>query len=298
MAPVIGVFVGAFAHFAVQLPLAAKMGFKFTPRIEITHDLKKIGRLALPRVIEVAFLQFSKLAELFFASLISTASYTYYTFGNTLQLLPVGLFGTSIAKAALPTLSYHADDMEKFGKTLFKSLQEMVFLITPLATMLVVLRIPVVRLVYGTDIFTWEATVQTGWVVSAFAVGIVFQAANALLSRAFYALHDTKTPVVSSIISILIIIVLDFLFIRVFAFRVWGLAAAFSIGSFIQTVSLFYLINKRINGSLTGGHVMPFIKFLISALGSGSIMFLIKTFPLKSLFWIPDTLLIYLCLPF
>src|SRR3989344_4043160 len=104
-APAIGVVIGAFAHFLIQLPLAKKLGFRFSFSLKLTDEVKKIGRLAAPRILETVALQISKVAELFFSSLVSTASYTYFTFGNTLQLLPVGLFGTSIAKAALPTLS-------------------------------------------------------------------------------------------------------------------------------------------------------------------------------------------------
>src|SRR3990172_6389193 len=187
LAPAIGVLIGAFSHFIIQLPLATRLGFRFIKSIKITKNVKQIGRLAFPRVIELSFLQVSKTVELLLSSLISTAAYTYFTFGNTLQLLPVGLFGTSIAKAALPTLSREADSPEKFGKTLSQSLYQIVFLVIPIATVLIVLRIPIVRLVYGTEIFSWESTVQTGYVVSAFAFGVVFQAATAILARGFYS---------------------------------------------------------------------------------------------------------------
>jgi putative peptidoglycan lipid II flippase len=279
MGPTLGVVAGAASHFMIQLPLAIKLGFRFTPKITIDSKVRKIGRLAAPRVLEVSFLQISKLVELFFASIISTASYTYYTFGNSLQLLPVGLFGTSIAKAALPTLARQSDDKKDFARTLWKSLHEMTFLIVPVATVLVVLRIPIVRLIYGTDLFSWEATVQTGMVVSAFAIGVVFQATNALLSRAFYALHDTKTPVLISISSIITIIILDYIFIKQLGFDVWGLAAAFSAGSFVQALTLFYLINKRLNGSFSFSYFKPFLKYTVAALGSGGVMyFLLKFF--------------------
>ena len=154
----------------------------------------------------------------------------------------------------------------------------MVFLIIPLATILIVLRIPVVRLAFGTEIFSWESTVQTSMVVSAFAFGIVFQAASALLSRAFYALHNTKTPVIVSVCSIVLIIVLDFVFVRGFSLPTWGLAAAFSIGSLFQAVSLYYLINKRLSGRLLARRSVPLLKFGLSALGSGSVMFFLLKF--------------------
>src|SRR3990167_1794343 len=105
MAPAIGVILGALIHFLIQLPLAMKMGFRFTASLKLTPEVRKIAKLAAPRILETFFLQISKTAELFFSSLVSKAAYTYYTFGSSLQLVPVGLFGTSIAKAALPTLS-------------------------------------------------------------------------------------------------------------------------------------------------------------------------------------------------
>ncbi len=278
-APVIGVVFGAMFHFLIQLPLAMKLGFRFVPRIRPTEDVKKIGKLAAPRILETLFLQASKTVELFFSSLISTASYTYYTFGNTLQLVPVGLFGTSIAKAALPTLAGLSESPEKFKKTLLSALYDMTFLVIPIATFFIVLRVPLVRLVYGTDIFDWEATVQTGYVVSAFAVGIVTQSAASLLARSFYALHDTKTPVIVSVFSISLIIILDFIFIKILGFNVWGLAASYSAGSFLQAVTLFYLINKRIGNGSFFKMLTPIIKSILAAFGSGLTMyFLLKFF--------------------
>jgi len=279
LAPAIGVVIGASSHFLIQLPLAIKLGFKFIPRIKITEEVRKIGKLALPRVIEVSFLQVARTVELFLASLISTASYTYFTFGNTLQLLPVGLFGTSIAKAALPTLARQADTPGEFRRTLFGALYQVSFLVLPIATALMVLRIPVVRLVFGTDIFGWEATVQTGMVVSAFAFGIFFQAASSLLARGFYALHDTRTPVAISLGAIVLNITADFILIKGLGLPVWGLAAAFSFGSFIQAVLLFFLLNKKLGDGANIKTVLPVIKSVGSSLAAGAVMyFLLKVF--------------------
>jgi len=151
-------------------------------------------------------------------------------------------------------------------------------LILPIATFLLVLRIPVVRLVYGTDIFTWEATVQTSMVLSAFAVSIIFQAASALLARAFYALHDTKTPVVISISCILVNILLDFVFISIVNTEIWGLALAFSIASFSQATLLYFLINKRINGGFKIANLVPLLKHLFASFTSGVAMFFVLKF--------------------
>lgn len=278
MGPTIGVVIGAFSHFLIQLPFAMKLGFRFRPRIKIDDDVKTIGKLALPRLLEVGFLQISKVVELFFSSLISTASYAYLTFGNTLQLLPVGLFGTSIAKAALPTLSKDADDVEKFRKTVLSSLNQLIFMAMPVSVFLIVLRVPVIRLVYGTEIFSWRATIQTGYVLSAFAVGVIFQAAISLLSRAFYAQNDTKTPVKISIASILFVVLLDFIFITLLKIDVWGLAMAFTIGAVLQSSVLFYLLNKRYLKMRYKIILKPFAKSLLASFSAGLSMFLILKF--------------------
>lgn len=275
LAPAFGVVIGAFCHFLIQLPLAIKLGYRFTPKILISDDVKKIGKLALPRIIEVSFLQISKTVELFLASLISTAAYTYYTFGNTLQLLPVGLFGTSIAKAALPTLARQSDKPAEFRRTLFGALYQIIFLVVPIATVLVVLRIPLVRLIFGTDIFSWEATVQTSLVVTAFAVGIVFQSAASLMARGFYALHDTKTPVTISLIGIVLTIALDFILVRGLGLPAWGLAAAFSFGSFFQAITLFVFLNRKIGDGATLKGIIPIAKSALAAVSSGMVMYLL-----------------------
>jgi peptidoglycan biosynthesis protein MviN/MurJ (putative lipid II flippase) len=210
---------------------------------------------------------------------MSTAAYAYYYLGNSIQLIPVGIFGTSIAKAALPTLARQSDDTEKFRRSLWNSFSQIIFLVIPVATILIVLRIPVVRLIYGTQLFDWESTVQTGLVVSAFAVGVVFQATASLLARAFYALQNTKTPVIVSILSMTLIIILNFVFIKGFNLPVWGLAAAYSFGSALQASLLFVLIRTKLGGESFARLLVPGFKSLMSALVSGSVMFvLLKVF--------------------
>lgn len=279
LGPVIGVVLGAVLHFLIQLPFALKLGFRFLPTIKIDDEVKKVGKLALPRIIEVSFLQITKTVELYLASVISTASYTYFTFGNSLQLLPVGLFGTSIAKAALPTLSRQADSPEEFRKILFNALYQVSFLILPVSAVLIVLRIPLVRLIFGTDIFSWEATVQTGMVVSAFGMGVVFQALAALLARGFYALHDTKTPVVISVLAITLNIIANFILIKRFGLPAWGLAAAFSFSSFVQVLFLFLFISKKLSFRFSLKVIAPIIKAAAASIVSGSVMyFILKIF--------------------
>jgi len=276
-APIMGAVIGAFLHFLIQLPLALRLGFRPKFSLNFHHrGVKEIGHLALPRVIELSFLQFGKMGELFLASLVSTAAFTYYTFANSISLLPIGLFGISIAKAALPTLSYQTarKEFKQFGETLIGLINQILFFVLPCAVFLAVLRIPVVRLVFGTSRFSWDSTVQTGWTLSAFALGIVTQALIYPLTRAFWALHNTKTPVKISIGMILSEITLGALLIIVFKMPIWSLALAFSLASFSQMIILFVLLVRLFPQIINWQKVIKTsAKIIMAAFGSGALMF-------------------------
>lgn len=271
-APAAGVLIGAFLHFLVQLPLALRRGFRFSWKIYPNRSVLKVGKLALPRIFELSVIQVQKTVELTFASLISTSSLTYLYLANSLQVVPITLFGVSLAKAALPALTRISDDKEKFLKTLIATLNLMTFVIIPIAAIFIVLRIPIVRLVYGTNIFNWESTIETGLVLSAFAIGIPIQAALSLINRAYYALHDTKTPVIVSIFDVVLTIILQAIFILVFHFSVWSIALANTIAAFIQLIILYFKLTR----SLSDGKLELLAsigKSIVAATLSGTFMF-------------------------
>lgn len=278
-APAFGVVIGAFSHFLVQYPLSRKLGFRFIWKFKKDHGVSKVGELALPRVIDLAFDQIGKTTELFLSSLISQAAYTYYIFANTLQLLPVTLFGTSMAKAVLPLLSRADGNIKEYRRILVIAIFQALFFTLPLAAALIVLRIPVVRLVYGTKIFDWEATVQTGMVLSVYAMGIATQTLMSILARAFFALHDTKTPVKVSFLGLGLLIGGDFFLIKGLGLPVWGLAAAFSFSTLVEALILMLLINKKIGKVLTKDFFMHLAKIMTATVISGmSMYFLIRVF--------------------
>lgn len=288
MAPAVGVVIGAFAHFAIQFPLSRKLGFRFIWDLKPDPGVKKVGQLALPRIIDLAFDQIGKTTELFLSSIISQAAYTYYIFANTLQLLPVTLIGTSLAKAVLPMLSRADGDTNEFRRILHVGIFQAIFLTLPLSAALIVLRIPIVRLVYGTKIFDWDATVQTGMVLSVYAIAIVAQTLMSILSRAFFALHDTRTPVKISFIGLGLLVVGDFVLIKGFGLPVWALAASFAFSVYVEAVILLILINKRIGLILNKNFWSHIVKISAATAFSGGVMFfLIKFF--DKWYWLKQT---------
>ncbi len=285
MGPAVGVVIGALAHFLIQYPLSRKLGFRFVWNLRADSGVKSVGALALPRVIDLAFDQVGKTTELFLSSIISQASYAYYTFANTLQLLPVTLFGTSLAKAVLPLLSRADGNLKEYRRILRVAVFQAIFFTLPLSAALIVLRIPMVRLVYGTKIFDWEATVQTGMVLSVYAIGVVSQTLMSILARAFFALHDTKTPVKVSFIGLGLLIVGDLILVKGFGLPVWALAASFSFSTTIEAIILAVLIHKRVGEIISTKFLVHVTKIFTAAVISGfSMYFMIKFFDMKFFF--------------
>lgn len=274
--PAIGAVIGAFLHFLIQLPLAFWLGFRPKLALNLSHPgVREIGRLALPRIVELSASQVGQVVELFLASLVSTAAYTYYTFASSLSLLPIGLFGTSIAKASLPTLSSQVakGNHKEFTETLISLFNQVVFFILPCAVFLIVLRIPIVRLVFGAARFTWESTVQTSYTLSAFGLSILTQGLIYPLTRASWALHDTKTPVKISIGAIAIELLLGSIFILVLKLQIWTLALAFSLASLIQMLILFSFLSRKVSGWDKKKIGLPFLKITLASFSAGGLMF-------------------------
>lgn len=269
-APALGVILGAMGHLGVQLPVAYKLGFRFLPKLKPNKGVKEIGKLAAPRFLDLASLQVQKSAELFFSSIMSTASYAYLSLGLSLQAIPIMLFGVSLAKAALVTLS-HEKDIARFRAIFLTTLNQMMFVVLPISAFMIVLRIPIVRLTYGTSqSLDWPATVQIGLVLSSFALGVPFQAALALISRAFYARSDTRTPVVLAVVDVVLTLIFEIIFVLVFHWPVWSIALANTLAVIIQVVALFVLLARKIGDgefiSLAPTFRSAFFAFISSSL--------------------------------
>jgi len=274
-APVWGAVGGALIYFAIHLPLAFHLGFRFTRSLNIFHPgVRKIINLATPRTLEIGFWQILKTSDLFFSSLISTASYGYFTFASHLATIPVSLFGTSLADAALPALSYQQKNLKQFRETFLTTFRQIIFLVAFFAVALIILRVPAVRLAFGTRRFTWESTVATGYALSAFAVGIVAQALTSLLVKSFYALSDTLTPVKVGVGTVLVNITLSACFILVLKTPVWGIAFAFALANILQMVILACLLAAKA-GIALWQMIYPLLKVGIASFFSGGTMYVL-----------------------
>jgi putative peptidoglycan lipid II flippase len=247
--PAWGVVIGAAIHMLIQLPSAVKLGFRFIPRLDFSHPgVKEIITLIPPRSLALGIDQIEQFVSVILASLLAPGSLTILNVARLLYALPTSLFGVTIGQAALPTLSlqYSQADKRHFLKTLTDSFLQVAFFALPLSTIFIILRIPIVRLVFGASSFPWTATLLTGKTLAILAISSSASAIMQLIVRGFYSLHDTRTPLAVGLFSALINTIFSVLAVQIFHLGVAGLAISISVTTIIEAVSLFLILNTRL----------------------------------------------------
>ncbi len=280
----IGVVIGALLHVLVQLVVLNWLGYHYRSILSLKNtSVQRVLKLSLPRAIGAGVGQLEWVVSVILASTLVSGSVAILKFSYDLQNVPIGVVGLSIATAALPTLSaeWNKDKYHDFKKTFLNSLFQLLYLAIPLSVILAVLRIPVVRLVLGSGLFDWSATVATAYTTSLFAIGVFAQAGFLLVTRAFYAMHDTTTPLKVAIAGLTFHALISAYFIFILAGQLsWqvspvaylGLATSLS-GAFSFFILLF-LLGKRLGGFKQEEIVMPFVKILVPALVMGLFLYI------------------------
>lgn len=247
----IGIVIGAILFISAQIPLVRQLGFSFHPRLVLAHPgVSEVARLMWPRTISIGIYQLGTLITVTMVSFLATPgrNYVILDYAQTLAFAPVGLIGQAIAQAAFPVLARERSHLENFKKTFITSFNQLFYLILPVAALLLILRIPIVRILYGAPQFDWDATILTGRTLAAFTLSIATQALIALIARGFYALHDTKTPLLVGVASTILMIVIGFVSILHFKWGVESIAWAYSISSLCNLILLLLFLNRRVGG--------------------------------------------------
>ena len=255
------VVVGALLHFLIQVPATLKIGFRFQPTLQIFNkEIQQIITLMIPRALSSGAAQIVLLGFTYIAASLSPGALTIYTLTNDFQTTPAILFGTSLAIALFPTLSdaVAENDAEKFQNYLKKSLILGLFLLIPLMIIVYILRAQIMRLYIGLGHNTnWNDTIRSINTLAFFTLSFVAQSYVQLLSRSFYALQDTKRPMYVAVIGAIVTVSLAFILPQTPHFKVGGLydvaglAAAYSIGLWLQVIILLVWLPKKWKGNLS-----------------------------------------------
>jgi putative peptidoglycan lipid II flippase len=253
-----GVVVGGVAQLAFLLPAVWRAGFAWRPSWNLKHEgVLHILALMGPALIGNASGQINVLVNTNFAAGLRDASghvmngpvswlaYAYRFFG-----LPLGVFGVAIASAALPRISRSAAhrNFVEFRQILSQSILMILLLTIPASVGLAILGESMIGIVYQHGKFLAFDTHQTALALSCYAVGLAGYSALKLIAPAFYALGDSRTPMVVSIVSVLVNAVAAFTMVRLAGFGHAGLALTTSVVSTFSSLSLLLLLRAKIGG--------------------------------------------------
>ncbi|MBZ0279770.1 MAG: murein biosynthesis integral membrane protein MurJ [Anaerolineae bacterium] len=261
-----GAVLSAVLHLLIQLPGLRRIPAQHLrplPEWRIP-GVREVLMLMGPRVLGLGVAQLNFIVNVNFASRMIVGSQTALVTAWTLMFFALGVIGQSIGTAVFPSLSMMASegDMDGFKDRLAGALRGVMFLALPATVVLISLGQPLVSLLFERNQWTAESTAATAWALAFFAIGVPGHAGLEVLSRAFYALSDTRTPVFIGVISLLSNILLSALFIQFigdpqslargpFA----GLALANSVTTLLEVLVLWFLLRRRI-GNIKDGYVL------------------------------------------
>jgi len=236
----IGVVCGAFLHMLIQLPAAIKLGFRYKFIADWKNAaVQKIVKLMLPRAIGLGSMQVMLMVYTALATTVSAGSVAIFNLADNIQTMPTVVFATSLATAIFPTLSEKISlgKHDDFSSYVWRGIRTIFYILLPATVGMIILRAQIVRVVLGSGHFGWEQTIDTANTLAFFVISLVAQGLVALLARSFYAMHNTKTPTIISVVSVTISIILALYLVKIYG--VQGLALATSIGSFINAILLY-----------------------------------------------------------
>lgn len=244
-----GVVVGAAGHWAVQIPALWRRGWTYEPRLDWrSPGIREVGRLMLPRVVGLAAVQLNFLVNTILASGLGEEAIAALDFAWKLMLLPQGVLALAVATAAFPTFSTLAaqNRLVEMRSTLANTLQGILYLTIPAGVGLLVLRVPIIQVMLERGLFDRGSTQAVAWALQFYALGLIAHAGVEILARAFYALHDTRTPVAIGLAAMAVNIALSLLLREPLAHG--GLALANTLAMFGELTALLWAIRSRLQG--------------------------------------------------
>lgn len=268
MALVAGVLVGGALQLGCQVPALLRKGFHFTRPAFKHGSLKKIGQLLIPRAMGSALYQINVFVDSIlasFESIIGPGGQSALYYSNRLFQLPLAIFGVSLAQALLPTFSTQAarGDLEGFKKTFSVSVRTLTVIVLPASAGLLVLAEPIIRIIFERGRFNAASTQITSPALFYYAFGLLSCCLIKILANAFYALHDTRTPLKALFFSVALNVGLSLALMG--PLKIGGLTLASSISATANAGILYYLLRKKIGRPEEGEMLQTFFKALAAS---------------------------------
>ncbi len=220
----ISAVVGSLLHFIIQIPtfktyFTEKLKVNLQTLIEGFKDkyMWKGLKLAFPRTLAIFGEQVNIIVNTLISFTLTAGALSAYKFAFSLHLFPVNIIGSAVAQVALPELAEKSEDELEYKKLFNRSIQQALYLVLPIVSILLILRLPIVRLAYGTGQFDWNDTLITAWCLLLLSMSVIGQTLSQIILRGFYAIKETWLPLFAVGIGIVINIFLAFKFTNFFS---------------------------------------------------------------------------------
>ncbi len=243
----LGVLLGAACHLLIQLPELTRSCLRLAPVLNLkTEAVRQFFKLYLPRIFAIDLPVFSLLIAAYIGSNLPSGSIGIFTLCVNLLSLPVSIIALSLATAIFPALSesYSKGREEDFLSMLKKTIVQVLYFMVPLTLLMIIFRAQGVRLYLGHGNFTWDNTILTFTVFGILAFALVSQSLSPILARAFYSRQNTITPLVVNLGALAINSLLAFVLKD--HYGILGVAAAFSIASIFNAITLFIVLRSAL----------------------------------------------------
>jgi putative peptidoglycan lipid II flippase len=249
MSLAIGVLVGGLGQLLVQLPELRRIGVPLRPSLEWRHPaVARIARRLWPAVFALAAVQITVVVNTLLASLLPAGTVSYLYYADRVMEFPLGVFGIALATATLPSMSAQAARREfpALRATLEFALRLSAFVAVPATVGLLLLGGPIVQVLFQRGEFTTADAALTAQALAGYAVGLPAFSATRIAAQTFYALGDTRTPVIVGFVSVAVNVVLAL--VLMWPLRHIGLALASSLSSYVNVIGLCWLLHRRLGG--------------------------------------------------
>ena len=248
-----GVIFGATLQLVVQLPALVQVGYRHKCLFGFRRpDVREAFRLIIPRILGLSLNQLTLLVNTLIASFLMTGSITIFYLSDNLQALPLGIIAISFAITSFATLSELATESSKepFTNEIRRVMQQILFLIIPATLGMLVLRSEIIDVILVSGKFSAEDAKITGTVLGFLLISLFAQSLIPILSRGFYAYHNTKTPVLTGLAGAIVSILGSLIFALYLGFGISGIAIAFSAGAILNFVLLHIYMRKKLDGTI------------------------------------------------
>lgn len=249
----------------IQLPHLIKFGYKYKFRFDLKDSgIKEAALIALPVLISSWVQPLCNLINTALGSKLGDGSVSALNWSNKIYIIMVGVFAYAITNFIFPKLSRLSGDdrASEFADMARQSVGYTVSIIGLVAALFLALSNPIISVVFERGEFTAEATAITGQALFFYSFGMIGYSICEVLNKSFYALSDGFTPMITSIIGIVVNIGSAFLFIKVFDMGVKGLALASALSSTVIALCLLFMINKRRKNVINKEFIINIIKIL------------------------------------